>query len=193
MRKIVLAASTSLDGYLARPSGAIDFLTEPHGVDFGAFMARFDVCLMGRKTYEDGIKMVGDSMFKAGGFDYYIFSRTLAPGKRNYVTFVNEPIPSFIAGLRAKPGKEIWHMGGGELAREFLKLDLIDELHIGIVPTLIGAGLPMFPASFPERKFKLTKCESYGGKMIGLEFDRDRGGAAATSAKKRTTKPKRKK
>ncbi len=185
-RNIVLAASVSLDGYLARRDGSIDFLVEPKGVDFGAFMARFDVCLMGRKTYEAGLKMGGEAMFKQGGAEYVIFSRTLPPGKRNYVTFVNEPIAEFVARLRARPGKEIWHMGGGELAREFLKLDLIDEIHMGIVPTLIGDGLPMFPGSFPERKFALTKCENYGGAMVGLEYERVRDEARDSEASKRT-------
>jgi dihydrofolate reductase len=188
-RKIVLAASVSLDGYLARTNGAIDFLVEAEGLDFAAFMARFDVCLMGRKTYEAGLKMGGEAMFKQGGADYYVFSKTLAPGKRNYVTFVNEPVAKFISKLRAKPGKEIWHMGGGELAREFLKLDLIDELHLGIVPTLIGEGLPMFPAGFPERAFKLLKCETYGAKMVGVEYERVRDAAP----RKSVAKSKRKK
>jgi dihydrofolate reductase len=193
-RKIVLAASVSLDGYLARRDGSIDFLVEPKGVDFRAFMARFDVCVMGRKTYEAGLKMGGEAMFKQGGAAYYVFSRTLRPGKRNYVTFVNEAIPSFIAAMRARPGKEIWHMGGGELAREFLGLDLIDEIHLGIVPTLIGDGLPLFPGSFPERKFALTKSETYGGTMVGLEYERIRDDSAATEKpQKAATKAKRKK
>lgn len=184
-RNIVLAASVSLDGYLARRDGSIGFLVEPKGVDFGAIMARFDVCLMGRKTYQAGLKMGGEAMFKQGGAEYFIFSRTLPPGKRNYVTFVNEPIAEFVARLRARTGKEIWHMGGGELAREFLKLDLIDEIHVGIVPTLIGDGLPMFPASFPERKFALTKCENYGGAMVGLEYERVRDEARESKPSKR--------
>jgi dihydrofolate reductase len=192
-RKIVLAASVSLDGYLARPNGAIDFLPGISKPNFAAFMARFDVCLMGRKTYEDGVKMVGDAMFKQGGFEYYIFSRTLTPGKRNYVTFVNEPVPKFVAGLRARPGKEIWHMGGGELAREFLKLDLIDELHVSIVPTLIGAGLPMFPPTFPERKFQLTRCESYGGAVVGLEYQRDHGDTPKLAAMSKPASRQRRK
>jgi dihydrofolate reductase len=173
MRKIVVAASVSLDGYIARPSGAIDFLVEAEGLDFAKFMARFDVCLMGRKTYEASVAMGGEAMFKAGGAEYFIFSRTLPPGKRDYVTFLDEPIASFIERLRARPGKDIWHMGGGELVRAFLELDLIDEVGIGVVPKLIGAGLPLFPGGFPERHFRLTETKQYGP-MMGLEYERVR-------------------
>jgi len=172
-RKIVLAASISLDGYIARPDGALDFLQEAEGLDFAKFMARFDVCVMGRKTYEASIALGGEAMFKAGGAEYYVFSRTLPPGKRDYVTFVNEPIESFVERLRAQTGKDIWHMGGGEVVRAFLALDLIDEVGIGVVPKLIGAGLPLFPAGFPERHFKLIEAKQYGP-VMGLTYERVR-------------------
>jgi dihydrofolate reductase len=176
-RKVVLAASISLDGYIARPDGAIDFLVEAEGLDFAKFMARFDGCVMGRKTYQASIALGGEAMFKAGGAEYYVLSRTLPPGKRDYVTFVDEPIASFIERLRAKPGKDIWHMGGGELVRAFLDLDLIDEVGIGVVSKLIGAGLPLFPAGFPERHFKLVEAKQYGP-VMGLTYERVRDDAA---------------
>jgi dihydrofolate reductase len=175
-RKIVLAASISLDGYIARKDGALDFLVEAEGIDFAKFMARFDVCVMGRKSYEAALKMGGEAMFKAGGAEYFIFSRTLPPGARDYVTFVNEPIASFVERLRTRPGKDIWHMGGGELVRAFLELDLIDEVGIGVVPKLIGTGLPLFPAGFPERHFKLIEAKQYGPQM-GLTYSRVRDAA----------------
>ena len=170
----------SLDGYIARPDGAIDFLVEAQGLDFAKFMARFDVCVMGRKTYEASVALGGEAMFKQGGAEYFIFSRTLPPGKRDYVTFVDEPIASFIEWLRAEPGKHIWHMGGGELVRAFLELDLIDEVGIGVVPKLIGAGLPLFPGGFPERHFKLIEANQYGP-VMGLTYERVRD--AATKSK----------
>jgi len=51
-------------------------------------------------------------------------------------------------------------MGGGELARDFLKADLVDELYLGVVPVAIGEGLPAFPAGFPQRAFSLTENKS---------------------------------
>jgi dihydrofolate reductase len=178
-RKIVVAASMSLDGYIARPNGAIDFLVEAQGLDFAEFMARFDVCVMGRKTYEASVALGGEAMFKQGDAEYFIFSRTLPRGKRDYVTFVDEPITSFIERLRAKPGKDIWHMGGGKLVRAFLELDLIDEVGIGVVPKLIGAGLPLFPCGFPERHFKLIDAKQYGP-VMGLTYERVRGTGAGS-------------
>jgi dihydrofolate reductase len=59
---------------------------------------------------------------------------------------------------------------GGELAREFLKADLIDELHLGIVPVLLGGGIPLFPSGFPQRNFALIENKSYLQGMISLKY-----------------------
>ena len=67
-------------------------------------------------------------------------------------------------------------MGGGELARAFLKADLVDELYIGILPVLIGAGIPLFPAGFPQREFELLENKTYSKGMIALKYKRVRRG-----------------
>jgi dihydrofolate reductase len=65
-------------------------------------------------------------------------------------------------------------MGGGELAREFPKDDLVDELYIGIVPVLIGEGIPLFPSGFPQREFSLLENKTYSKGMIALKYARVR-------------------
>jgi len=52
-------------------------------------------------------------------------------------------------------------MGGGELARDFLKADLVDALYLGIVPSLLGAGIPLFPSGFPQREFTLAENKAF--------------------------------
>jgi dihydrofolate reductase len=87
----------------------------------------------------------------------FVFSHTQPPGERLGVTFVDESPSGFLNKLRKRPGKNIWLMGGGELARDFLKADLVDELYIGIVPVLIGGGIPLFPSGFPQRDSSLLE------------------------------------
>src|SRR6267378_1723954 len=136
-RKIVLGLGISLDGYIARLNGAVDFLFMPKDYSMAPFFATVDTAVMGRKTYDVSLKMggggFGDSKMKS-----YVFSYSQPPGERGSVTFVSEPPKSFVEKLRKRSGKNIWLMGGGELARDFLKEDLVDELYIGIVPVLIG-------------------------------------------------------
>jgi len=61
-------------------------------------------------------------------------------------------------------------MGGGELARDFLKDDVVDELYIGIVPVLIGEGIPLFPSGFPQREFSLLENKSFSKGLIALKY-----------------------
>lgn len=172
MREIVYRCAISVDGYIARPDGGLDWLTPEPSYDMGAFFKTIDVGIMGRKTYEAGVKAGGETQLKAGGIDYYVFSRTEPPGKRRFVEWVNETPRTFVEALRAKPGKSIWLVGGGELARTFLEEDLIDRIDIGIKPVLLGAGIPMFPAGFPERKFELIESRSYPKGLVTASYRR---------------------
>lgn len=65
-------------------------------------------------------------------------------------------------------------MGGGELAQAFLKEDLVDRLQLGVVPTLLGKGIPLFPSGFPQRDFKLLESKSYSNGLISLTYERSR-------------------
>jgi dihydrofolate reductase len=185
MRKIVYGVGISLDGYIARPDGTLDYLhLRPSNYSMGPFFKSVDVGIMGRKTYDAAMKMSGGK-FDGQGLDCYVMSKTLEPGKRGGATFVNEDVKKFVAGLRQKKGKNIWLMGGGELAREFLKQDLVDELYLGIVPVLIGEGIPLFPPGFPQRVFTLTENKTYSGDLIALKYERAKGKSAAKGKKKR--------
>jgi len=126
---------------------------------------------MGRKTLEAGLKMSGGSL-PASSMPYYVFSHLQPAGKSDGWTFVNESPAAFVAKLRKRPGKHIWLMGGGELARDFFKADLIDELQLGIVPVLLGEGIPVFPVGFPQRDFSLIENKSYSKGMVALKYKR---------------------
>jgi len=120
-----------------------------------------------------------------GDIKYFVFSRTLPPGERNGITFTSESPGAVIAAIRKQPGKHIWLMGGGELIRDFLKEDLVDELYLGVVPVLIGEGIPLFPSGFPQREFDLIENKSYSQGMITLRYARATKKATATKTKRR--------
>jgi dihydrofolate reductase len=181
MRNIVLGLGISLDGYIARPNGAVDFLFMPKDYSMAPFFATIDTALMGRKTLDVVIEMSGGSLPKSH-LVTYVFSRSHAPGAPAGYTFVNESPASFVKQLRKHPGKDIWLMGGGELAREFLKEDLVDEIHLGVMPTLLGEGISLFPSGFPQRNFSLIENKTYSKGMIALKYGRVR----ATKGKARS-------
>jgi dihydrofolate reductase len=171
MRKVVLGLGVTLDGYIARPDGSVDFLFMPKDYSMAPFFATVDTAIMGRKSLEAGLKM-GGGKFDSGGLAKYVFSNSHPPGKRENFTYVNESPAAFVKKLRQHPGKNIWLMGGGELTHAFLKADLVDELYLGLLPVLPGEGIPLFPPGFPQRDFALIENKTYSKGMIALRYQR---------------------
>jgi len=174
-RKVILGFGVSLDGYIARRNGSLDFLTidkEGEAV-MGDFFAAIDTTIMGRKTAEGWVKMR-----KAGeipdtpGQSTYVVSRRWKPGKRDGFEVVPGSLKTFVKKLQSQPGKNIYLGGGGELARSFLQEDLVDEIFIGLGPLLLGDGIPGFPGKFPQREFKLTVCKAYSNGSVELRYER---------------------
>jgi dihydrofolate reductase len=153
----------------------VDFLIMPPESQkmMAEFFATIDTILFGRKTLEARDKMAGGEA-PAGPWQTYVFSRTLVPGSRCGITITNQTPLEFVQEIRTRPGKHIFHMGGGELARSFLEEDLVDELWLGIVPVLLGQGIPLFPAGFPQRNFKLTACDSMSRGLVSVKYTRVR-------------------
>jgi len=182
VRKIILGLGISLDGYIARRNGAVDFLFMPKDYadsSFGQFFTTIDTAIMGRKTYDVAQKMGGASY--GPKIAMYVYSRKRPAGERDGVTFTRQSPAALIRRLRQHDGKHIWLMGGGELAREFLKADLVDELYIGVVPVLLGEGIPLFPSGFPQRNFALVENKTFSKGLIALKYKRAR---SRTSKKK---------
>ena len=179
MRKIILSLGISLDGYIARTDGAVDFLFMPKDYSMGSFFKTVDTAIMGRKTLDVGLKLSGGTL-PDHGWATYVFSRSKSKAEHG-VTFVNQSPASFVSKLRKSRGKDIWLMGGGELAREFLNADLVDEIHLGIIPRLLGEGIPLFPSGFPQRDFELIENKSYSQGLVSLKYKRIRAKSKARS------------
>ena len=173
MRNVVLSLGISLDGYIARLDGAVDFLFMPRDYSMANFFASVDTAIMGRKTLDAGLKMSGGSL-PHSNMPMYVFSKSKPPGERDGVIFVNETPATFIREVRRSPGKDMWLMGGGELARAFLNADLVDRLHLGVVPVLLGEGIPLFPSGFPQRDFTLIENKTHSRGLIALTYERSR-------------------
>src|SRR3954469_12519862 len=128
-RRVIVHIAASAAGYIARPDGDLDWLTSrpaPKGF-YGmiAFEKSVDVKVMGRKTYDDSLRLGAKYGPKNTAV---VFSRQAAPADAPAgVEFVSGDIASFVRGLREQPGKDIWLMGGGDLIASFLDARAIDE------------------------------------------------------------------
>ena len=168
-RRVRHSVAMSLDGYIAGPNGDADWIVIDPEVDFDSFTGRFDTMVMGRRTY-DAMKAMG-----GGGStpdtQVYVVSRTLRPADHPGVTVVDDPA-KLIADLRSKPGKDIWLFGGGGLFRSLLELKLVDAVEVGVIPVLLGGGVPLLPPPAGRVKLKLTGHKVYAKTgSVGLEYE----------------------
>lgn len=174
MRSLILGLGISLDGYIARKDGSFDFLIMPKDFwkeSMAPFFQTIDTAIMGRKTWD--ITRQGGEGFMSG-IRSYVLSRSLQAGEQQNAIITRQTPRALVTAIRRKRGKDIWIMGGGEMAREFLKADLVDELYLGLVPVLLGEGIPLFPAGFPQRNFKLMENRTFSQGLVSLRYKRKR-------------------
>ncbi|MCY6485493.1 dihydrofolate reductase family protein [Clostridium aestuarii] len=174
-RSIILYIATSLDGYIARENGAVDWLSgngDNPNVDNGYtnFYNTIDTVVMGRTTYEQVINELSpDNWVYEGKKCYVATTRKCEMDKR--AEFISEDIAGFIKKLKKQQGKDIWLIGGGKLIDQFIKQDLIDKYIVTIIPTILGDGIPLFLKENPEIKLRLVETKTIDG-MVELSYIR---------------------
>ena len=170
MRRVVYGCAMSLDGYIAGPNGEYDWIVMDPDIDFAGTNARFDTFLIGRKTFEAMMRMGGDCK-ETPGIRNIVFSRTLKPSDYPQVS-ISAEAERVVADLRAKPGKDIALFGGGELFRSLLAAGLVDGVEVGLIPVLLGGGIPLLPSPATRANLRLRKQRVYEKTgTVGLEYD----------------------
>lgn len=170
MRKIILYVATSADGYIARPDGDVAWLDRPRtsgDYGMGKFYKSIDTVLMGRKTYDVALEF-GQKSYP--GKKNYIFSRSPRRTRTPNVKFVSTDIGEFARNLRAAKGKNIWLVGGADLAAAFLDAGEIDEFIIHVIPTLIGEGIPLIAPRHRSVPLKLLSSRAYSDGVVRVHY-----------------------
>ncbi len=157
---IVYYAAASLDGYIARSDGNVDWL---EGVDnegsgeYEEFYNGIDALVMGRTTYE---QVLGFGAWPYEGKACHVFSHSLTGGA--FAEITNERPALFVKWLAEKNVKKIWLVGGSRLAGAFLADGCIDELVLTTVPVVLGAGIPLFTCSGIDVVWQLRETRRMG-------------------------------
>jgi dihydrofolate reductase len=156
-RRVLYSVAMSLDGYIDGPQGEYDWIPMDPEIDFGAMFKRFDTVLMGRRSWEAAQGQGGGGM---PGMAAVVCSRTLRAADVKGAALSADPAAT-LAELKRKPGKDIWLFGGGALFRSLLDQRLVDAVEIGLVPVLLGGGIPMLPHPAERANLKLTRHRIY--------------------------------
>ena len=182
-RKIIVHIAASTDGYIARRDDDLEWLTSrpaPEGFyGMNAFMKSVDTLLLGRRTYEESLKLGGTFDAKTRTI---VFSRRPAPADAPPgVEFTSDEITTVVSRLRERPGKDIWLMGGGELIASFLDAQLIDEFVVSVVPVFIGDGIPLIARRDRYTPLDLQSVERFDDGLVQLHYRvrRDAGAGRA--------------
>lgn len=160
MRKVVYGGACSLDGYLAREDGAVDWLMFDDEV--GELMkdswTRFDTMLMGRRTYEVAMANAPAGASDSG-IETFVFSTTLNPVEHKGAKIVATGAAELVRTLKAKDGKDICLMGGGILASSLFEAGVVDEVGFNFHPILLGNGIPSFQRIAKQTDLELVDCK----------------------------------
>jgi dihydrofolate reductase len=170
--RVHLYLALSLDGYIAAPDGGVDWLT-PYAdarADFGPFIQTIGSAVLGRVTYDHAAKYGYRNFGEMPS--YVVTHRPFRPPVPAIIPFTGD-LAELVGQLRARHPGDIWLMGGGRLAKAFQEVDLIDIWTVAFVPTLLGAGVPLFPPSaFAEHRIGLVSTDRFPSGVIRLRYER---------------------
>ena len=177
MRTVIYIA-TSLDGFIARTDGDIEWLLNipnPDNSDFGykEFITGIDAILMGRNTYEVALS------FESWPYNrpVFVLSNILdgIPQKlENKAEIIKGDLKDILQRLESRGIKNLY-IDGGRTIQSFLKEDLIQEMIITTVPILLGEGIPLFGHLNNDLKFKCEKVEFISEYLVKHYYRRDKG------------------
>jgi dihydrofolate reductase len=174
-------AASSLDGFIAGPGHDLDWLLqfgEGEGTSYGEFIRDVGAVAMGSATYEWLLRHMNRSG-PAGQEPWpyeppaWVFtSRSLPRPDGADIRFVRGDVrPVHQAMAAAAGGKNVWIVGGGDLAGQFHDRGLLDELIIQIAPVTLGGGFPLLPRTIAKPPLRLVSATPYGGTFVELRYE----------------------
>jgi len=168
---VIYMFAMSLDGFIARPDGAFDWLENyPANADFDfeAFMDSVTGIVMGRGSYE--------AARSGGGWDYgkwpcvVATSRPLDDAPEGVEAVAGDP-QALLDNLRKRGANgRIWMFGGGDLALQFMQAGLLDTVEIGTIPVILGRGIPAFGVASSDVWLQLDFAKSLANGAVHSRY-----------------------
>ena len=175
----VVYIAASLDGFIAREDGGIDWLPmPPEGEDFGwsEFIADIDAIVMGRKTFE---QVLAFGVWPYEGTPLLVLSSTLTQVPEHLAgkaECVNLALPELTDALAGRGYRRVY-VDGGQTIQSLLREGLVDELIVTTIPVLIGGGIPLFGPLDADIRWDHASTETLGGGLVRSRYRRARGGS----------------
>ncbi|MGB6299822.1 MAG: dihydrofolate reductase family protein [Rivularia sp. (in: cyanobacteria)] len=170
MRKLKYYVACSVDGFIARKDGSFnDFVFEGEVVnDYIESFKLFDIVLMGRKTYEIGLKEGKTNPYPI--MNSYVFSHSMKQSPDENVKLVSEDGIELVRSLKNEAGKDIYLCGGANLATTLFAEKLIDSIILKINPFVMGSGIPLFGEVIQPTALELTDSKVYESGVLLVNY-----------------------
>jgi len=169
MRKVKLFIASSLDCYIAREDGGIDWLFTDADYGYTKFYDSIDTIIVGRKSYDQSLTL---DEYPYKGKKVYVFTRNKVRKKNNNneqdVEYIDTNIQDFVTNLTQSIGKDVWLLGGGEIVSVLLNAGLVDEIILSIHPIILGTGIPLLRNIQKEVNLKLENSLSFESGLMQL-------------------------
>ena len=172
--KTILYIAASFDGYVAGPHDEVDWMDRYEDVEYGFadFLSRVGAIIMGRRSYDVGVEQNWFGQFDYGSPIVVVSNDTpQSPSKDGDFTFVTEGIEAAHAEATAKAGgKSTWIFGGASIAQQYTQAGLVDEIYIGLVPTILGDGKRLFEKVGKRIELKLLDAKRFDQDLMLLHY-----------------------
>ena len=172
--KLSMYVAISLDGFIAKTDGNIDWLAEDvsfedtlNDEDYKAFYDSTDALVMGGKTYRQ-LLTFGDWPYP--GKKTIVVSRTEKRSDLSDVFFSDASAEQIAERLELEGHQHVWILGGGEIHSMFLNAGLIDEMRIFVMPKILGEGIPLFAPPVSDGKWKLLETKHWRKNIVELHY-----------------------
>jgi dihydrofolate reductase len=173
--------AASLDGFIARKDGRVDWLEtsdefaggdtlDPGFVE--AFLKTIDCYVMGSRTYETALGFEAKGLgWPYGDKPTFVLTSRELPRIRETVEFYSGDLARFVKERLRPTFRAIWFVGGGVVSAECLRLGLADEIRYSILPILIGEGIPFFAKLDRDIPLHLAEVKAYKSGMVALRYE----------------------
>jgi dihydrofolate reductase len=178
---VTLHVVSSLDGFIAKTDNSVSWLDTSGDVyekgvsEWSADEASaIDCYVLGSRTYEHALELG----WPYGDTPTVVTTTRELPSTRNSVEFYSGDLKRLVDERLSPRYRNIWLVGGAMLCQSFLRLNLVDEIRLMVMPVLLGDGLRLFGGSSPETRWRLKDVVAYKTGLVELSYGRESSGGS---------------
>lgn len=167
--KVSIYIATSIDGYIARKDGGLDWLDQVGGFDedygFKKLLGNIDALIIGRKTYEVATTVPDPYPGKR----VVVLSNSLN-SVRNDMELYQGDLTDLLTKLHKDGIKHVW-IDGGMTISQFLSSQMVDTMTLSIIPVILGSGIPLFNVIDKEIHCRAISSQTYPSGLVQLRYE----------------------